>query len=191
MQEIQENNYRQLQTLVQRMKSAPSGPSHVDSAYKEFEKMRESCSTLCFSILQDEFKPPRTISNATETMASRRDSSIDSPRSPGATVFDQRSSFSGRSLTEVATGSVLRPSLTNEIWLGAIREWKGSLETLCESFRVSLADTYKSYSRDATPDMVELLFSSKKFRREAVHRMRNASVTRVLSADPQFVSCTY
>ena len=35
--------------------------------------------------------------------------------------------------------------------------------------------------------MIDLLFASKKFRREAVHRMRNASVTRVLSADPQFV----
>lgn len=169
------------------MRSAPSGPSHVDSAYKEFEKIREPCSTLCYGILQDEFRPARAMSNAMETMT-RRDSSFDSPRSPAATIFDQRSSFSGRSLTEVITGSATKPGPTNELWLNAIRDWKTCLETLCEAFKVSLADTYKSYERDATPEMVDLLFTSKKFRREAVHRMRNASVTRVLSADPQFVS---
>ncbi|KAG8406644.1 hypothetical protein J3458_020985 [Metarhizium acridum] len=185
MYEMQENNYRQLQILIQRMRSAPSGPSHVDSAYREFEKIREPCSTLCYSILRDELRPVKALSNTTETMT-RGDSSFDSPRSPGATIFDQRSSFSGRSLTEVVTGNTTKLGPTNELWLNAVRDWKTCLETLCEAFKVSLADTYKSYERDATPEMVDLLFTSRKFRREAVHRMRNASVTRLLSADPQF-----
>jgi hypothetical protein len=158
----------------------------VDAAYREFEKIREPCATLCSGILQDEFRPARAMSNATETLT-RRDSSFETPQSPGATIYDQRSSFSGRSLSEIVTGSAAKPTHANELWLNAIRDWKTCLETLCEAFKVSLADTYKSYERDATPEMVELLFSSKKFRREAVHRMRNASVTRVLSADPQFV----
>lgn len=74
-----------------------------------------------------------------------------------------------------------------DMYLNAIRDWRFCLEALCEAFRSSLGDTYKSYERDATPEMLDLLFTSKKFRREAVHRMRNASVTRMLSADPQFV----
>ena len=174
-----------MQSLVQRMRSAPSSPSHVDSAYKEFEKLREPCSALCYGILQEEMRPPRAFSNATETLT-RRDSSVDAPASPGGT-FDQRSSFSGRSLTEVVAGGGLRAAQTSELWLNAIREWKSCLETLCEAFRVSLSETYKSYERDASQEMVDLLFTSKKFRREAVHRMRNANVTRLLSADPQFV----
>lgn len=185
LNEAQESNYRQLQALVQRMRSAPSGPNHVDAAYKEFIKHKDSCSTLCYGILQDEIRPVRALSGATEALA-RRDSSADSPRSPGA-VFDQRSSFSGRSLAEVVTGSATRPPPGNELCLSVIRDWKNCLETLAEAFRVSLADTYRSYERDATPEMIDLLFNSKRFRREAVQRMRNASVTRVLSADPQFV----
>ncbi|OAA36086.1 hypothetical protein NOR_07692 [Metarhizium rileyi] len=183
--EMQENNYRQLQTMIQRMRSAPSGSTHVDSAYREFEKIQEPCAGLCYGILQDELRPSRAMSSATETMT-RRDSSFDSPQSPEVTLSDQRSSFSGRSLPEAVTGSVTKPSPANEMWSSAVRDWKACLETLCEAFKVSLADTYKSYERDATPEMVDLLFTSRKFRREAVHRMRNASVTRVLSADPQF-----
>ncbi|POR34990.1 Uncharacterized protein TPAR_04815 [Tolypocladium paradoxum] len=184
LNETHESNYRQLQALVQRMRSAPSGPNHVDAAYKEFVKHKDSCSTLCYGILQDEIRPVRALSNATETLTCR-DSSADSPRSPGA-VFDQRSSFSGRSLAEVVAGGGARPPPGNELCLGAIRDWKNCLETMADAFKVSLADTYKSYERDATPEMVDLLFNSKKFRKEAVQRMRNASVTRVLSADPQF-----
>ncbi|PHH58546.1 hypothetical protein CDD80_2183 [Ophiocordyceps camponoti-rufipedis] len=125
------SNCRKLSSLTQRMRAAPSGPSHVDAAYKEFVKHREAGAGLCRSVLAD---------------------------SPG------------------------------EACLSAVREWRACLETLAEAFRVSLADTYRSYEREATADMVERLFGSKKFRKEAVHRMRNASVTRVLSADPQFVS---
>ncbi|KAJ6446983.1 arthropod defensin domain-containing protein [Purpureocillium lavendulum] len=183
--EAQESNLRQLQTLIARMRAAPAGPNHVDGAYKEFTKIKDSCHTLCLAILQDELRPLRAGSNDTDSLQ-RRDSSFDSPHSPGAAVFDQRSSFSGRSLTEVATGSVARVPQANELFLAAIRDWKNCLETLTEAFRVSLADTYKSYERDATQEMVDLLFSSKRFRKDAVNRMRNASVTRVLSADPQF-----
>lgn len=78
--------------------------------------------------------------------------------------------------------------LNNDAWLTAIRDWKTYLEALTEAFMISLADTYRSYERDATQDMIDALFASKRFRKEAVLRMRNASVTRVMSADPQFVS---
>ncbi|KAF4587186.1 hypothetical protein GQ602_003879 [Ophiocordyceps camponoti-floridani] len=124
-----DSNCRKLSSLTQRMRAAPSGPNHVDAAYKEFVKHRDVSAGLCRSVLAD---------------------------SPC------------------------------EACLSVVREWKACLETLVEAFRVSLADTYRSYEREATSDMVERLFGSKKFRKEAVHRMRNASVTRVLSADPQF-----
>lgn len=149
--------------------------------------MKERCTALCLAIMQEEMKPLRTSASATETLT-RQDSYIDSPRSPG--LLDNRSSFSGRSLTEVvSSGGANRLGIHgSELWMTPIREWRSYVEALNDSFRISLAETYKSYERDATPEMLEALFTNRKFRREAVHRMRNASVTRVLSADPQFVS---
>lgn len=174
------------------MRSAPSSPSpsHVDTAYKEFSKCYERAASLCSAVLQDELRPyHRAISNTTETVNTNRDSSIESPRSPAA-LLDSRSSFSGRSLGEVMSnsGGARTVPYTADSWLGPIRDWKNCLESLTEAFKTSLVETYKSYEKDATPEMLESLFASKKFRREAVNRMRNASVTRVLSADPQFVS---
>lgn len=129
------------------------------------------------------------MSSVTETMP-RRDSSLESP----SALYDHRSSFSGRSLSEVVSGSGGggggsggRGTQANEAWLGAIRDWKTYLETLAESIRTNLADTYKKFESDATPEMIEAMFNDKRYRRESVYRMRNASVTRVMSQDPQFV----
>lgn len=176
-----QSSYRQLRDIVQRMRTAPSGHKEVDAAYEVYAKHKDRASALCHAILQEEFRP-RNASNATETLP-RRDSSLESP----SALFDQRSSFSGRSLSEVVTGSGGRSTHVNEAWLNAIRDWKQYLESLAETFRTNLADTYKKFEQDATPEMVEAMFTSKRYRKEAVHRMRNASVTRVMSADPQFV----
>ncbi|RDA88335.1 hypothetical protein CP532_5586 [Ophiocordyceps camponoti-leonardi (nom. inval.)] len=127
---------RKLQALVHRMRAAPSGPGHVDAAYKEFVKYKDVCSTLCRGVLH--------------------------------------------------TACTHSSSLVGDAGLDAVRDWKNCLETLAEAFHVSLADTYRSYEREATAAMVDQLFNNKRFRKDAVHRMRNASVTRVLSADPQF-----
>lgn len=170
------------------MKSAPSGASHVDQAYKEFSKIKERCIALCLAIVQDEIKPLRSSASATDALM-RQDSYTDSPLSPG--LLDNRSSFSGKSLAEaVSAGGNNRLGIHgSDVWMGPIRDWRACIEALNDAFRTSLAETYKSYERNASEEMLEALFTNKKFRREAVHRMRNASVTRMLSADPQFVSC--
>lgn len=183
-----ESNHRQLSALVQRMRAAPTGTNHVDTAYKAYTKIKENATALCYAIMQEEIKPTRypSISFGPETQL-RRESSHDSPQSP-AGAYDQRSSFSGRSLSEIITGTGVRGGASHDSWLAAIRDWKNCLEVLNDTHKTSLAETYRSYERDATPEMIDTLFSNKKFRKEAVHRMRNASVTRVMSADPQFVS---
>ncbi|KAG5984435.1 hypothetical protein E4U55_004779 [Claviceps digitariae] len=184
--EHQQLKLQQLQHLIQRIRPTSSSSSQVDAAYKDFDKHKEACSSLCTGLLQDEGRPSKTLSSTAEPTAPR-DSSLDDPPSPRGTIFDQTSSFSGHSTSELVNDGVsCNEGPFNEMYLNAIRDWKCCLEALCEAFRTSLGDTYKSYERDATPEMLDLLFTSKKFRREAVHRMRNASVTRMLSADPQF-----
>ncbi|KAG5963454.1 hypothetical protein E4U56_002743 [Claviceps arundinis] len=182
--ENQEVNLKQLLHLIQRMRPTSSSASNVDSAYKEFDKHKETCANLCAGILEED-RASRLVSTADSTAP--RDFSIDSLEISGGTNSDEKTSYSGRSMSEpVNDGVNFRKGLVNEVYLNAMRDWRGCLESLCDAFRSSLADTYKSYERDATPEMLDLLFTSKKFRRDAVHRMRNASVTRMLSADPQF-----
>ncbi|KAF4982961.1 hypothetical protein FZEAL_1531 [Fusarium zealandicum] len=183
--ENQESNIRQLQSIIQRMpRNLSSGPSHVDAAYTEFKEIREQCATLCRYILTDELRRARDARVGAEALI-RRDSSVESPRSPGQ-VYDTRSSFSGRSLAEVVSGSVSKSIHQNDAWLSAVRDWKNYLESLAEACRTSLADTYKNNEREATPEMVEAMFTNKRFRKEAVARMRNASVTRVIQLTMQF-----
>ncbi|KAG6028795.1 hypothetical protein E4U40_000808 [Claviceps sp. LM458 group G5] len=182
--ENQEVNLKQLLHLIQRMRPASSSASNVDSAYKEFDKHKETCANLCAGILE-EGRASRLVGTADPTAP--RDPSIDSLKISGGTNLDEITSYSGGSMSEpVNDGVNSRKGLVSEVYLNAMRDWRGCLETLCDAFRSSLADTYKSYERYATPEMLDLLFTSKKFRRDAVHRMRNASVTRMLSADPQF-----
>ncbi|KOS16786.1 hypothetical protein ESCO_004900 [Escovopsis weberi] len=182
-----ESASRQLQNLVARMRSLPSGPNHLDIAYKEFFKIREQCAGLCRSILQDGMISPRTDpSNPTDSPRMNRSPSLDAPQSPpGASHFDQRSSFSGRSLAEVMSGNRAGGG-TGDSWLNPVRDWKTCLETLTHAFETHLVEVYKSYERDATAEMIEALFLSKRFRKDAINRMRNASVTKIMSADPQF-----
>ncbi|KAM6507888.1 hypothetical protein FSOLCH5_013087 [Fusarium solani] len=183
--ETQESNIRQLQSLVGRMpRNIPSSPDHVDAAYNDLRKVKEQCATLCRQILTDELRRARDVRGGGEVL-NRRDSSVESPRSPGH-IYDTRSSFSGRSLAEVVSGSVVKSIHQNDAWLTAVRDWKNYLESLAEACRTSLIETYKNNEREATPEMVEALFTNKPFRKEAVARMRNASVTRVMSPDPQF-----
>lgn len=181
--ESQETQIRQLQTILQRMpRNFPTTPNHVDSAYKDFTKYKEQCATLCRHILTEELGRGSRSGGDLPS----RDSTVESPQSPGQ-IYDTRSSFSGRSLAEVVSGSVGKSIHHTDAWLSSVRDWKNYLESLADACRTSLIETYKNNERDATPEQVEALFTNKRFRKEAVQRMRNASVTRVMSADPQFV----
>lgn len=190
---------RHLQSLTQKMRSAPSGLKDVDAAHEVFKRIKDHCAVLCKALLQADLRPRRSMSNATET-SPRIDSSFDSSRPPGTVMFDHRSSFSGLSLAEVVSNggttggppstseTLSRQAHVNDAHLAAIRDWKHCVENLVDTFHTSLIQTYKSYERDATPEMIELFFTDKKYRRDAINRMHYASVTRVMSADPQFVS---
>lgn len=177
-----DSSHRQLQYIVHRLRSGPSGLKDIDGAYELYNKHKERASLLCYTILEDEAK--RNLPPTADQLPHKSSP----PSSPN--LYDQRSSFSGHSLTEVVTGSAGRSTYVSDAGLNAIREWKLHLETLAEWLKTNLTDTYKKFEHDATPDMIEAMFRDKKYRKDSVHRMRNASVTRVMSADPQFV-CTH
>jgi hypothetical protein len=190
-----EGNYRQLLVLVQQLKAAPSGPNHVDTAYKEYSKIKDQCAALCRTLLQQQLWKGSSRGNTRCDGQRGRDLSLSPPGSPGymEPVLDVHSSVIGTNLVEVASGSRSRTQVphkgpkVNERWVSAIREWKTCLEQLTETFKTSLSDTYKIYKPNATPDMVDALFVDKRYRSQAVSQMRKAASTNISSANPDYV----
>lgn len=132
----------------------------------------------------------------------RRGSSLDSHGIPA--TFEAGSSWSGSSTpdrvklqqgvahTSSASATPNQPQSmaanVNVAWLAAIREWKNCLDALSKALQISLAETYKQYEANASPERIDQLFNDKRFRRHSIEAMRNASVYKMLSASPDFVS---
>ncbi|GKT42511.1 uncharacterized protein ColSpa_02692 [Colletotrichum spaethianum] len=183
-----EINLRQIQQLTQRVRSTLSGKD-ADAAFKEYAKVKDH-APLCRSLLRTSTLVPPGSGQAdrisTEGRGISRESSLDVPYSP--TTFDTRSSFSGKSLSEVTTGqgSGQRSVPTREICLSAVRDWKKCIESLLEALELTLSETYKSYEPDATPSMVKSLFQNREFRTAAIQQMRKTSIDKTFSASPDF-----
>ncbi|OHX00581.1 hypothetical protein CSPAE12_00612 [Colletotrichum incanum] len=183
-----ETNLRQIQQSTQRVRSTLSSKD-ADAAFKDYAKVKDH-ATLCRSLLRiSTLVPPgngQTNMISTEGTGTSRESSLDVLLSP--TTIDTRSSFSGKSLSEVTTGQSCgqHPGPTREICLTAIRDWKKCIELLLEALELTLSETYKSYEPDATPSMVKSLFQNREFRAAAIQQMRKTSIDKTFSASPDF-----
>lgn len=183
-----EISYRQIQQLTHRVVLTLSGKD-ADAAYREYAKVKDHAA-LCRSLLRSSItarsshlQTPRIW---TEDSGTSRESSLDVPQSP--TTINTRSSFSGKSLTEVSTGQSCqqRTGPGNEAFLSAIRDWKQCIESLLRALELSLSETYRSYEPDATASMVKSLFQDRDFRAAAIQQMRKTSIDKTFSASPDF-----
>ncbi|OAA32926.1 hypothetical protein AAL_00391 [Moelleriella libera RCEF 2490] len=174
-----------LQHRIQLVRSVLYSGGHVDSSYKKFEKHGEACLNLCLALLRDDSRPIRSMSIEADEPPVRR-CPTDASQSPSRFISDHGSMSSGRLPNEAAARHVIQEAYAAEIHLIPIREWKECLEKLSEDLKANLAETFKRYERNHTPEMVDMLFANRGFRREAIRRMKNANLTRVLSADSDF-----
>lgn len=181
---------RQIQQLTQRV-GLTLGSKDADAAYKEYAKVKDHVA-LCRALLRNSTPSPGPPGRATGAAAAwadggrgpSRESSLEVPQSPASIVT--RSSFSGRSLSEVTTGQSAGPRPMREICLSAVRDWKGCVESLVEALELSLSETYRNYEPDATPSMAKSLFQDKVFRAAAIQQMRRASIVKTFSPSPDF-----
>ncbi|KAK0379541.1 hypothetical protein CLIM01_03115 [Colletotrichum limetticola] len=182
---------RQIQQLTQRVGSTLASKD-ADAAYKECAKVKDHVA-LCRALLRKSTPSPGPPGQATGAATAAwaeggrgpsRESSLEVPQSPASILT--RSSFSGRSLSEVTTGQSAGSRPMREICLSAVRDWKGCIESLVEALELSLSETYRSYEPDATPSMVKSLFQDKVFRAAAIQQMRRASIIKTFSPSPDF-----
>ncbi|KAK1493101.1 hypothetical protein CTAM01_09509 [Colletotrichum tamarilloi] len=182
---------RQIQQLTQRVGSTLASKD-ADAAYKEYAKVKDHVA-LCRALLRKSTPSPGPPGQATGAATAAwaeggrgpsRESSLEVPQSPASILT--RSSFSGRSLSEVTTGQSAGSRPMREICLSAVRDWKGCIESLVEALELSLSETYRSYEPDATLSMVKSLFQDKVFRAAAIQQMRRASIIKTFSPSPDF-----
>ncbi|KAK2048750.1 hypothetical protein LZ31DRAFT_32599 [Colletotrichum somersetense] len=183
-----EINLRQIQQSTQRVRSKLFDRD-ADAAFKDYSKAKDH-ATLCRSLLRISTYIPSDNGQTNVLSAEGRrisqDSSLDVLHSPA--TMDAQSSFSGNSLSEVATGQSFgqHSGPTREDCLSAVRDWKKCTESLLQALELTLSETYKSYEPDATPSMVKSLFQDRDFRAAAIQQMRKTSIDKTFSASPDF-----
>ncbi|KAI1427442.1 hypothetical protein F5Y12DRAFT_792456 [Xylaria sp. FL1777] len=179
------NNLRQLHKYTSKIKSAAKNINHVDSAWDDYVKHRERCLECCKSLIT----PPQP----------RRESSVASPTTltPPKSEYQRDLSFDTLNLVAIETGSSsqssgsradssLRLSPNSDQCQKAAREWQSTVELLANTLRTSLQETYNAYDKDATPEGFERLCTDKAARHNTIYHMRNASISKMMSADLDF-----
>ncbi|KAI0120721.1 hypothetical protein BJ170DRAFT_161751 [Xylariales sp. AK1849] len=175
-----EVNCQQLRECVQKLRSAPSDEKHVDIAYKEFTRLGDRAKALCEALLRPRSqRRPRSTSSPSSNPDSTGTISFETS---SLSTSETRTSFSSRS----STGNGYQPSYDYEPHLDLIRSWHDCLENLLDTVQGALLSTYREWEPEASPAMVDKLFHDKNFRRNAISRMRNASIAKMMSANLDF-----
>jgi hypothetical protein len=171
--------YQELRGYVKKLRPTTSDASHVDAAFKEYTRLKNRTKSLCETLLRPRSHRPLSLLSPVSTIDSARTPSFETS---SLGTFETRTSRSSRSSAGYGTLS----SYIFEQHLDVIRDWVDCLEDLRATFRESLANTYRQWEPEASPAMVDQLFRDKKFRSNAIQRMRNASISKTVSANLDF-----
>jgi hypothetical protein len=158
--------------------------SHIDSAVEEYLKNKEKCFECCDALM----KP-----------SPHRESSMVSPTSiiPPKSEYQKEPSVDYLNLVAIDTNSSSQSSssridsplrLTShaEACQKAVREWEAVVELLANTLRTSLQKTYNEWAKDATPEGFDRICVERALRITTIYHMRNASVSKMRSADLDF-----
>ncbi|KAI0968812.1 hypothetical protein F4678DRAFT_441463 [Xylaria arbuscula] len=179
------DNLRQLHKYSSKIKTAAENVNHVDSTWENYYNNRERCFESCKSL--------------TAPQLTRRESSVVSPTTltPPKSEQQRNLSLDTLNLVSVDTGSSTQSSSSrfdpsshlsspDDQYQKAAREWQTTVEILANSLRTSLQETYNAYGKDATPEGFERICTDKEARRITIYHMRNASISKMMSADLDF-----
>ncbi len=111
--------------------------------------------------------------------------------------YQRNLSFETLNLVTIDTGSStqssssrvdpsLRLSSHGDQCQKAASEWQTTVELLANTLRTSLQETYNEYNKDSTPEDFERICTDKAARHNTIYHMRNASISKMMSADLDF-----
>ncbi|KAI8632741.1 hypothetical protein F5Y19DRAFT_491373 [Xylariaceae sp. FL1651] len=176
---------QQLRKYTQKIKNAAKSVSHVDSAWNDYIKIKEKCLGWCKALMS--------------LSSQRRESSVVSPTttmSP-ALEFQKDLALDTLNLIAVDTSSStqsagsrvdtpLRHASQEAQCQEAVREWEAAVELLANTLRTSLQETYNEYEKDATLEGFDRICTDKAIRHNTIYRMRNTSISKMMSANLDF-----
>lgn len=186
-----ERRHQQLKSCVQRLRAARipgSDPGGVDGAFEEFVRVREEAGDIVRALVTSQ-RPGGGHGRFQSRGACRRNGSVQetidrlemlriaSGNSPGDNDVDGLMAAFGNMGIANATGPA-RPRSKSQggrldpAWLTTIQDWKAAIQRLLDSHRASLAEMYRAYEKDTTPEMVERIFNDLKSRAETIHNMK-------------------
>ncbi|KAI1734816.1 hypothetical protein F4680DRAFT_437065 [Xylaria scruposa] len=176
------NDLHQLHKYTVKIRSAAKNINHVDSAWNDYHKHKEKCFECCKTLIA----PPNqrresSVVSPTTIMPPRLENQRDDSLNL-MTVDSNSSTQSSGSRID----STLRPGPHDEQCQKAVREWEATVELLTNTLRTSLQETYNTYEKDATPEGFEKLCTDKATRYNTIYYMRNASISKMMSADLDF-----
>jgi hypothetical protein len=194
-----DSNCQQLREYIQRLRSHPLNahnidaaaykdyskikeiaknitPHQIDAVYKEYNKIKDAAKTTCESLLGPQSQLRARSSSLSGTLAS-----LTLSETASLTLSETRTSVSSR-------GSIAGPRspYIYEQHVDLIRAWIECLGNILQLLKTSLLDTYLDWEPQASPGMVNQLFKDKKFRKNGIARMRNASIAKTVSANLDF-----
>ncbi|KAI0487622.1 hypothetical protein F4859DRAFT_264080 [Xylaria cf. heliscus] len=179
------NNLIQLHKYTLKIRSATKGVNHVDSAWEDYIKYKEKCFECCEALIASPFQGREPSVVSPTTIVPPR---LENQREP---YFDNLNlvpidSSSSTQSSGSRVDSLLRPSSHDDQYRKAIREWEAAVRHLASTLRTSLQETYNEYDKDATPESFERLCTDKAARHNTIYHMRNASISKMMSADLDF-----
>ncbi|KAI0412858.1 hypothetical protein F5X98DRAFT_391453 [Xylaria grammica] len=179
------NDLRQLHKYTTKIKSAAKNVHHIDSAWDDYVKHRERCLECCKSLVTPPLprRESSVVSPTTLTLPKleyQRDQSFDTLN---LVIVDTESST--QSSSSRADPS-LRLDAHSEQCQKAAREWQTTVELLAKGLRTSLQETYNEYEKGATDEGFERMCADRTARNHIIYRMRNASISKMISADLDF-----
>ncbi|KAI8951842.1 hypothetical protein F4801DRAFT_589481 [Xylaria longipes] len=179
------NDLHQLHKYIVKVRSAAKSANHVDSAWNEYIKHKEKCFECCKALMTPRSqRRESSVVSPTTFMSPRLESQRDF-NSDNLNLININSSSSTQS-SGSQVDSPLHPDSHDEPCRKAVGEWEATVELLTGSLRTSLQDTYNEYEKDATPESFERLITDKAVRHNTIYHMRNASISKMMSADLDF-----
>ncbi|ROV97170.1 hypothetical protein VPNG_08805 [Cytospora leucostoma] len=199
-----ERKHQELKVYIQALRAARipgSDPGSVDAAFEVFARVREAAREAVRALVTSQ----RAGHGQSATRAGRRrhgsvqetverlemlriahgNNTTNSNPSTNNGVDGLMAAFGNMGITDTTVAgrprSNSRGFRASAAWLATVRDWKAVVQKLLDSHRTILADFYRAYARDLTPEMVKRILDDANVRAEMIRKMRTQKAPLIIN----------